>query len=622
MKKTWEGINEILYRRRKISKTISSLKDLNNNGKVINEASQIPHIINQHFATVGSKLASKLPSSHHHYLDYVSKCKSPASSFYHQPVLPEDINLEILAIPNNKSYGLYSSPTNLLKCSRAIISPILSEILNTSIKSGIYPIKLKIAKIIPVHKGEDETDASNYRPISLLSVFNRIFEKIVYKRMMSYIEKQDLLYSSQYGFRKGHSTQHAILELVNEIQTNMNKKLFTCGVFIDLKKAFDTVDHNILLNKLNHYGFRGIVNDWFSSYLKNRTQTTQVGQNISNKVEVSCGVPQGSVLGPLLFLLYVNDMHKCSDKLQFYLFADDTNILYADKNMKALESTVNIELRNLYDWLTASKLTLNIKKSNFVIFHSYQKRLAYQPKIRIFDNERNKYVNLECKEYIKYLGILIDKNLSWKHHINFIATKISKSVGLITKLHHFLPRSILINIYQSLIYPYLTYGIAAWGQACKTHLDKILILQKRVIRMMFFADKCEHAVPLFLDAHILPVTLLYYETISSLMHDINNGKAPQNILNLFEKSSTIHLHSTRSHTSEKFYVKSSRLNTQKYSFSRLGVKLWNEIPCHVSDLSKNLFKRTIKQLLFKILEKEDDYIQIPIIIEKIKNYRY
>jgi hypothetical protein len=197
-------------------------------------------------------------------------------------------------------------------------------------------------------------------------------------------------------------------------------------------------------------------------------------------------------------------MHKCSDKLKFYLFADDTNILYADKNMKALESTVNFELRNLYDWLTASKLTLNIKKSNFVIFHSYQKRLAYQPKIRIFDNERNKHVNLECKDYIKYLGILIDKNLSWKHHIDVIATKISKSVGLIAKLRHFVPRSILINIYQSLIYPYLTYGIAAWGQACKTHLDKILILQKRVIRMMFFADRCDHAVPLFLDAHILP----------------------------------------------------------------------------------------------------------------------
>jgi hypothetical protein len=157
----------------------------------------------------------------------------------------------------------------------------------------------------------------------------------------------------------------------------MNRKLFTCGVSIDLKKAFDTMDHNILLNKLSYYGFPGIVNEWFSPYLKNRTQSSQVGQHISSKENIKCGVPQGSVLGPLLFLLYVNDIHKCSSKLRFYLFADDTNILYADRNAKALERVVNTELQKLYDLLTASKLTLNIKKSNIVIFHSYQKRLDY-----------------------------------------------------------------------------------------------------------------------------------------------------------------------------------------------------------------------------------------------------
>ena len=231
------------------------------------------------------------------------------------------------------------------------------------------------------------------------------------KRMTSYIEKHNLLYPSQYGFRKGHSTQHAILD-INDIQANMNQRLLSCGVFIDLKKAFDTVDHEMLLNKLNHYGFRGIINDWFSSYLNNRTQTTQVGQHISNKAIITCGVPQGSVLGPLLFLLYVNDMHKCSNKLQFYLFVDDTNILYADKNVKALETTINIELQKLYVWLTANKLMLNTKKSNFIVFHPYQNQLAYQPKICMFDNEQNKYVDLESKVYIKYLGVLIDKNLS------------------------------------------------------------------------------------------------------------------------------------------------------------------------------------------------------------------
>ena len=171
----------------------------------------------------------------------------------------------------------------------------------------------------------------------------------MYGTMRDFIEKRSLLYSSQYGFRQAHSTQHAILDMVETIQTNMDKKLFSCGVFIDLKKAFDTVNHTILLDKLNYYGFRGIVNQWFSSYLSNRTQSTEIGSHISSKLNINCGVPQGSVLGPLLFLLYINDIQYCSSKLQFFLFADDTNALYAHKDLKTLELTVNAELHNLYN---------------------------------------------------------------------------------------------------------------------------------------------------------------------------------------------------------------------------------------------------------------------------------
>ena len=201
--------------------------------------------------------------------------------------------------------------------------------------------------------------------------------------MKCFIDKTNILYPSQYGFRPGHSTEHAILDIVNAIQSNMDKGSFSCGFFIDLKKAFDTVDHNILLKKLDFYGFRGMIQDWFESYLRERTQVTIVGQNTINIMNITCGIPQGSVLGPLLFLLYVNDICSSSKTLAFYLFAHDTNILLSNKNLKSFENTMNIELNKVYQWLISNKLTLNLKKSNFVIFLPYQKKPPFIPKICI-----------------------------------------------------------------------------------------------------------------------------------------------------------------------------------------------------------------------------------------------
>ena len=233
-----------------------------------------------------------------------------------------------------------------------------------------------------------------------------------------------------------------------------------------------------LLQKLFHYGVHGIVNDWFSSYLINRVQTTQIGSHVSEKQNTLCGVPQGSVLGPLLFLIYVKDIYNASNKLEFFLFADDTNLLYANKNLKSLETVMTNELLKVLNWLTANKLSLNVKKTNYIIFYPYQKRLNYDVNIKILDSRVNKYFNLERKEYVKYLRVMIDNHLSWKYHINYVALKISRNIRIVSKLRHFVPPKTLYGIYNSLIFPYLSYGLVAWGQASKTHLDKLLILQK------------------------------------------------------------------------------------------------------------------------------------------------
>ena len=286
MKKTWEEINSILARKSKNSKPVSFIKDPDDNS-MSNNPNRIANILNEHFASVGPTLSNKLPSVQRNFFEFLNRSYTPDTSFAFNLVTPTEVKLEISRVPNNKSHNLYSCPTQILKCTSNVISNTLAEIINLSISTGVYPNKLKMAKIIPIFKTDDNTDSNNYRPISLLSNFNRIFEKLIFKRMESFIGQNNLLSPSQYDFRKTLSAQYAILDIVCTIQTNMDKRLFSCGALIDLKKAFDTIDHKILLHKLDHYGFRGVINKWFS-YLQGRIQTTQIDSYTSSRKDLWC----------------------------------------------------------------------------------------------------------------------------------------------------------------------------------------------------------------------------------------------------------------------------------------------------------------------------------------------
>ena len=289
---------------------------------------------------------------------------------------------------------------------------------------GIFPDKLKCAKVIPIHKKGAHNNPSNYRPISLLSVFGKLFEKLMFKRLYEYLDSLNTFYPLQFGFRERHSNNHALISMTESIKNTTDNGSYGCGVSIDLKKAFDTVNHSIFLKKMEHYGVRVIALNWFTSYLSHRKQYVSVNGHTSEYLNISCGVLQGSVLAPLLFLIHINDLPSVSKYLRFYLFADDTNIYFEAKDLKTLQKIMNRELRHVKKWLEADKLALNIEKTNFVVFHSPGKKLT-EPIILKFGRKKITHAN-----HVKFLGVLLDETLSWRSDLIDLSRKLPRSVGI------------------------------------------------------------------------------------------------------------------------------------------------------------------------------------------------
>ena len=267
-------------------------------------------------------------------------------------------------------------PFYLLKIASLQLAKPITYIINKSINTGVVHDLFKIACVTPIFKNGDTTIPGNYRPIAILPALNKILERIVYDQLIKFLNKHNIIFNYQFGFRKKHSTEQAVLELTENLKQSIDQKELTCGIFLDFTKAFDTVDHNILLLKLEKFGIRGHPLKWFTSYLKNRMQYVKIGNTTSDLNSVSCGVPQGSTLGPVLFLLYINDLPQTSNKLLFRMFADDTNIFYSHKDIKVVEDVVRTELGYVFDYCAVNKLTLNLKKTHFIIFKSTRKKIV------------------------------------------------------------------------------------------------------------------------------------------------------------------------------------------------------------------------------------------------------
>ena len=286
-----------------------------------------------------------------------------------------------------------------------MIKTKLCLIINESFRQGVFRDNLKVGMVYPIHKGDSEMVCSNYRPISILPIFSKLLEKLMHKRLSNYLKKYKILYDHQFGFQKGKSTEDAALDLYRNIIKAIEKHEKTCAIFLDFAKAFDTVNHDILRGEMEHYGIRRESLEWFKSYLENRKQCFNINRNSSKFSDLTCGVPQGSALGPLLFLFYINDTYASAPKVSFHLFADDTCLFYCNKNLETLEKNDNVALINISNWLKANKFTLNVKKSHLLIFNINEDNDNNKMQTKLFIDKEE----LEQNDIGKYLGIYFDK---------------------------------------------------------------------------------------------------------------------------------------------------------------------------------------------------------------------
>lgn len=565
MKKTWGLINNILQRKCKphsypdhfmISKSIT--KDKN----------EIANEFNSFFVNIGEKLASKIshegPENYKQYLT-----ENVTSNFDFKPISIADVDTAIRKLKNTSSHGNDGLSSKLIKLLSPYITQPITTIINQSLKTGIFPDALKVAKVIPIYKKEDNKLLENYRPISVLPTISKIFERVLHNQIQDYMNINKILYDGQYGFRPKHSTELAALELVDKITQDMDKGDVPLCIFLDLSKAFDTINHTILLDKLKHYGFSSLSLKLLNSYLTNRKQFVKFKSTDSNLLDIHTGVPQGSILGPLLFIIYINDLPNSCNTLKPIIYADDTT-LYTKLNVKNAEHSINLDLEKVNTWLKVNKLSLNIKKTKFMILHKQNKKF-HVPHLSLNQGK------LQQCESFNFLGLHISQHLTWTEHIRQISTKISRSIGQLNHLKHIIPSKILLTLYNTIILPHLNYCILIWGS--QHHL--ISTLQKKCIRVIVNASFNSHTEPIFKRNKLLKVEDIYKLQQLNFYFKLKTRTLPP----YFDTFSTIMNHDVHQYNTRRKSLFPIRANhTFSKNFIRYSLAgLVNSTPCIITD---------------------------------------
>ena len=477
-RKLWHLINRIIGKENNKSHVIESIRT---SGVLKTDPHSITSTFNEFFSTIGEKYANKHKSTHQESNTLVQQISHNNKSLFLEPCTPNEIKNIIRDLPYKTSSGFDNISNVLLKKLSTSIENPLSIIFNKSLIEGKFPEEMKKADIIPLYKSKDEHECTNYRPISLLLTISKLLEKIVYRRTYNFLENTGQLYNSQYGFRQGHSCENAVSELVADIIKGKQEGLYTVAMFLDLSKAFDTLEHTVLIKKLDKYGIRGVAKEWFKDYLTNRKVRTKCSISSSGKTEYSdyrelnYGTPQGSCLGPLIFIIFTNDIHKQLDHCRSLLFADDTTVYKSHRNLQYLTWCIEDDMKRIIKWFRINKLTLNLEKTVCLLFQKQgqDKEICVQIADMVIKNTKE----------TKFLGLWIDDHLKWTTHIQKLILKLSRNMNLLKYNQNMMTTETKKLVYHSHIASHIQYGLLLWGNnATEDQMKKLQKLQNKCLR--------------------------------------------------------------------------------------------------------------------------------------------
>jgi hypothetical protein len=596
-KQQWQIINNLSGEIK--SKTIDRVETLD--GTIVTDPTAMADKINRYFISVQSTDNSSLNCSN---MTALGPNTCIPNSFYISPTTQEEVLKIINSLKNKKSSGFDGFNSAFLKSVGDFIAPILCYLINQSFQTGVFPELLKSSVVVPILKKNNVYRIDNLRPISLLSGLSKIYEKVMKVRLISYLDKIEVLSKNQFGFIKNKSTEDALLNVSDRIYANLNDRNKVTGLFIDFKKAFDLVNHKILLQKLEDIGIRGVALRWFESYLVGRTQRVRVGEVLSPPLPIQTGVPQGAVLSANLFLIFINTLLKQSFIGRINAFADDIAIFYFNKNAKNIWNCINHDLGLLRSWCFQNKMKINVEKTKYINFD--YNSFVFEKPLKFHNEMCSRQETCDCESIeqvnsLKYLGVVFDQTLSWEKQLTSLHGKIKSSIRKFYHLRNFCSVSLLRTLYFALVQSRLQYGINCWGAAYKYLINRLRITQNHFIRIILKKERRVSSFPLYKELNIYPVEHLFVFKVLKEFY-VKSGNI----------ASSDFSYSTRNRINNVLRLPKVNKSIFRRSNLYLGPKFYNELPPEIKNSNTlSVFCRKLKKWLFM---QEDIFSLINILV--------